>query len=64
MFLPASVRKILGSAGVAELRKSFEIVMTLESHEGWVEECRQMQDQGRAVHIVRERYGATDVGKR
>lgn len=58
------MRKILGSAGVAELIKSFEIVMTLESHEGWVEECRQMQDQGRAVHIVRERYGATDVGKR
>ncbi len=50
------MRHILRSAGVAELSESLEIVMTLESHEGWVEQCRGMQGQGRAARVVRERY--------
>lgn len=29
-------------------------------HEGWVEQCRKMQGQGRAAQIVRERYGQND----
>lgn len=34
--------------------------MTMESHEGWVERCRKIEEQGRAAHIVREHYGGND----